>query len=270
MFTRNLTTATCLVAVLGSIAWLPRAAEAEPVKLKIPKYVVATAFNAVFASTKVHVDSFGPKKGTSWLEENSYVLLPNGKKVAFELGEYKYKINKFRYLKHYVNDMTTHEIQASVAGDRIEVDAYFESQGEELKGKCIRRLAGKWGECTLEMERDVELDDTILSMSFVPVAYEGSISYADPEITFKTDVHINSKLCQAFSGICGSIEGKIRKELTESIEDTAKKALKRAEVRAHVGKALRKVPILRDLIQNWKVLAVESKGQAFVVTVAQT
>jgi hypothetical protein len=260
MRTRNLIAAACLVAGLSSTA------EAEPEKLKIPKSVVATAFNAVFASTKVHIDNLGAKNGTSWLEEDSYVLLPSGKKLPFLLGEHERKIGELRYSKHYVDDMSTDKIQATISGDKLKVDAYFESQGEELQGKCIRKHAGKWEECTLGMERSIDLNHSILSMSFVPVAHEGSISYADAEVSFKTDVHINSALCQLFSGICAAIEDKIEEELSASVETAAADALERDDVRSHVGIALRKVPVLRDLLQDRKVLAVESKGDAFVVT----
>ncbi len=236
-------------------------------KVTIPKAVVVTAFNTALASMKVVLHNYGKKKGTSWLNDRSHIRLPTGGKWPFEIPEYTHNIGKFRKLKYYLNQLESATIQATIVGNRIQVDVRFESQGEEIKAKCIRRLFRKWGECTLKMERDIHLNNTLLSISFVPVAYGGSISYASPKVTFKTDVKIANRLCQAFKGICGAIEKTINKKLSSRIVSTARAAFNHPKMKQQVANKLKSAPGLRNYLDGRKVLRVESKGNNFVVTV---
>lgn len=105
-------------------------------------------------------------------------------------------------------------------------------------------------------------------MSFVPIAYKGSISYDDPKVTFKTDVKIANKLCQAFKGICGWLENKIKKEMTQTIEDEAESRLDEKKMKQIVADRVRNAPGIRNLIDPaWKVTKVTSQGSNFIVTV---
>jgi hypothetical protein len=262
------TAPVALLLTFSSVPLLASAARAKTVDIPVPKAAVATAFNAALSSTKIHLDSFGSKHGTSWHKDSSYVQLPNGAKKAFPISEYTFDITKYRKLRYYVDDVNTSSIQVAINGSQIEVTAQFESQGEEIKAKCIRRRLGKWNECSLDMERDIHLNNSILSMSLTPVAYKGSISYANPKVDFKTDLSIPNKLCQAFSGICSKIEGKIKKELTQTIEDRLTDGLNSPEVRAKVAEAVKKAPSISNHIDpKGKITKIVSQGNNFVVTV---
>ena len=116
---------------------------AETADIKVPKAAVSTAFNAALASMKIKLDNYGAKRGTSWLDQQSYIVMPGGGTKKFSLPESEYDIGAYRKLKHYIEDMTTNSLNAVVIGDRIVLTVAFESQGEEIKGKCVRRLAGK-------------------------------------------------------------------------------------------------------------------------------
>lgn len=236
-------------------------------KITIPKAVVVTAFNSVLASTKVLLHSLGKKKGTSWHKNISHIRLPTGAKWPIDVPEYAHNIGKLRKLKYYLNQLESATIQATAVGNRIQVDVRFESQGEEVKAKCIRRLFGKWGECSLKMERDIHLNNTLLSVSFVPVAYNGSISYASPKVTFKTDIKIANRLCKAFKGICGAIEKTIKKRLSSKIVSAARAAFNDPKLKKQVANKVKNTPGLRSYLDGRKVLKVESKGNNFVVTV---
>ncbi len=181
---------------IGSFPLVNSPAHAKTVRVPIPKSVVSTAFNAALSSTKIHLDNYGSKRGTTWHKDTSYILFPNGVKKSIPIPEYTFKVTKFRQLKYYIDDMNTSSIKSTINGSRIKTNLYFESQGEEVKAKCIRRRLKKWKECSLKMERDIHLNNSILSMSLKPVAYKGSISYANPVVDFKTDLRISSKLCQ--------------------------------------------------------------------------
>jgi len=243
-------------------------ARAETAHIKVPKTVVSTAFNAALASMKIKLDNYGAKHGTSWLDQQSTIVMPGGGTKTFSLPESEYDIGSYRKLKHYIDDMSTTSLSAVVVGDRIVLNVQFESQGEEIKGKCVRRLFGKWGECSLDMERDIHLDNSRIEMSVVPVAYKGSISIGSPQVDFKTDIKIASKLCQAFSGICGKIENRIKGEITKGIETAALAQLKSAGVRDAVANGVRNAVPFKTLIDpKWTVKSVKSQGSDFVVTV---
>jgi hypothetical protein len=242
---------------------------AETADIKVPKAVVSTAFNAALASMKIKLDNYGAKQGTSWLDQQSYIVMPGGGTKKFPLPESEYEIgSKYRKLKHYIDDMTTTSLNAIVIGDRIVLTVQFESQGEEIKGKCVRKLFGNWDECSLDIERDIHLDNSRIEMSFVPVPHKGSISIGSPQASFKTDIKIASKLCQAFSGICGKIENRIKGEVTTAIETAALNQLKSASVRDAVATGVRNATSLKSLIDpTWTVKSVKSQGTDFVVTV---
>jgi hypothetical protein len=267
-----MSTLTAIRTTAGALALaliLPgTGARAETADIKVPKAVVSTAFNAALASMKIKLDNYGAKHGTSWLDQQSYIVMPGGGTKKFSLPESEYDIGAYRKLKHYIEDMSTNSLNALVVGNRIVLTAEFESQGEEIKGKCVRRLFGKWDECSLDMERDIHLDNARIEMSVVPVAYKGSISIGEPQVDFKTDIKIASKLCQAFSGICGKIENRIKGEVTKGIEAAALAQLKSGGVRDSVANGVRNAVPFKSLIDpKWTVKSVKSQGSDFVVTV---
>ena len=242
---------------------------AETADIKVPKAIVSTAFNAALASMKIKLDNYGSKHGTSWLDQQSYIVMPGGGTKKFALPESEYSIGKLnRTLKHYIDDMNTTSLNAIVIGDRIVLTAQFESQGAEIRGKCVRKLWGKWKECSLDMERDIHLDNARIEMSVVPIAYKGSVSIGDPKVDFKTDIKIASKLCQAFSGICGKIENRIKGQVTKGIEAATLAQLKSTGVRDAVANGVRNaVPFKSRIDPKWTVKSVKSQGSDFVITV---
>lgn len=264
-------------ASFGTLTNTVRASsDVETVDIPIPKAVVVTAFNAAFASTKVHVHNMGSKHGSgsgiTWHNDASFVLLPNGQKVKFPVSEEVFKVTKWRKLKYYIDDLNTQSIQATVSGSQINTDLRFESQGEEVKARCIRRRLGKWKECTLDMERDIQIDSAILGISLKPVAYNGSIAYAnvskEQDVVFKYDLKIANRLCDTFKGICGSIEDKIKSKLTPAIKSTAATSLNQASVKAKVAAAVKNAAPFRALVDpSWKVTQVTSSGNNFIVRV---
>ncbi len=255
---------------VGSFPLVNSPAHAKTVNIPIPKALVSTAFNAALSSTKVRLDNYGKKRGTTWHKDSSYILFPNGAKTSFPIPEYKYKVTKFRQLKYYIDDMNTSSIKSTINGSRIKTTLNFESQGEEIKAKCIRRRFGKWKECSLKMERDIHLNNSRLSMSLTPVAYNGSISYKNPVVNFKTDLRISSKLCQTFKGICKKIEGRIKNELTNSIEQKFTNGLNSSQVRAKVAKSVKNSLSSRlGKYKNWKIVSIKSKGNKFIVKLSK-
>ncbi|MFM7447551.1 MAG: hypothetical protein ACKO24_03000 [Leptolyngbyaceae cyanobacterium] len=255
-----------LAIALSSVPTLSSVVQAETVNIPVPKAVVSTAFNAAFSSTKIRLH-----------KDESYIVLPNGQKKSIDTDNPIYVfdfpgIN--RNLEYSLNDVNTHSIQATVIDNRINADLYFENQGEEIKAKCVRKevLSGKWVECSRDMERDVHLDNTILSLSLVPAAYDGSIAFTSPTVKFKTDVRISNKTCNTVlppvKQICEAIEGKIKGKMTPKVEKVVMDSFNTTAVKQKIADAVRNAPGIRSLIDpKWKVTKVTSQGSNFIVTV---
>ncbi len=259
---------------VAALALLGMQAQAATTTIKIPKAAVVSAFNTALQSTQVRLDNYGKRQGSSWLATQSYVLLPNGKKVVFKIPESVIKINKRRQWKHYVDDMRSQSIQASAPGSALVFDIRFESQGREIKGKCLRK--GK--PCKLKMNRDIELNNANLRVSAVPTALDGSISYRSPKVKFAADLSIPNKLCKTFKKLCGKIENAIYKKAGPAVESRIRKALDRADIRKAVAKRVRQ--LLGGQIANmlkgklggyvpkqWSITKVAVSGNAYVLTI---
>lgn len=261
----SLITIASLAMALSSILTFPSVIHAETVNISVPKAVLSTAFNAAFNSTKVRLH-----------KDESYIVLPNGQKKSIDAIDNPVYVYDFpginRNLEYSLNDVNTHSIQATVIENRIHADLHFENQGEEVKAKCVRKLFGKWGECSLDMERDVHLDNTILSLSLVPAAYDGSIAFTSPTVKFKTDVRISNKTCNTVlppvKQICEAIEGKIKGKMTPRVEKAVMNSFDTNGVKQKIADAVRNAPGIRSLIDpKWKVTKVTSQVNNFIVTV---
>lgn len=261
----SLITIASLAMALSSIPTFPSVIHAETVNISVPKAVLSTAFNAAFNSTKVRLH-----------KDESYIVLPNGQKKSIDAIDNPVYVYDFpginRNLEYSLNDVNTHSIQATVIENRIHADLHFENQGEEVKAKCVRKLFGKWGECSLDMERDVHLDNTILSLSLVPAAYDGSIAFTSPTVKFKTDVRISNKTCNTVlppvKQICEAIEGKIKGKMTPRVEKAVMNSFDTNGVKQKIADAVRNAPGIRSLIDpKWKVTKVTSQANNFIVTV---
>ncbi|WP_438034687.1 hypothetical protein [Sorangium sp. So ce204] len=255
-----------LLALALLIPW--STARAETVEIAVPKAAVAAALNVALSSVRIHVDNYGDRHGTSWHEDSSYILLPDGSRRRFSIPEYTYKVTRFRQLKYYIDDFNTESIQASVTGNRMEIRIAFENHGEEIKARCVRRRLGRWNECTLDIERDIHMSNAFISVSAEPVAHKGSISIDNVAAEFKTDINIANRLCRVFRGVCGAIERKVRNELTNQIEELVRDSLSTQGARDAVANAVRRAASIRSYIDPaWKVTRVVSRGGNFVVTV---
>ena len=251
-----------LLAMALAFAMLraPEHAQAKGHTVDVPKAAVVSAFNLALSGTDVYLHNYGKRDGGSWLDNRSYVRFPNGKKVTLDIDEHAFKVTKYRYIKHYINDMRASEKKVYL-GDRgaLRFRLAFESQGEEVLGRCTMRRLRKWKECGLDMERDIELNNTQLEVDFMPVAINGGIAYSNVRVDMKTDLRINSRLCRAFSGICGKIENKIKRELEPTVEQRMAGALQQSATT--VAQAVRKS--LQKYIGDAKVVSLQEAGSNY-------
>ena len=270
---RTGTVASYLAVAAGIIALTGahvRTAHAETVDIPVNKAVLVTAFNGALSGFRVKVHNLGSRKGDSWLSDKSYVLLPTGQRRSFKVPEQSFRFPKTnRHLKHYVKDFNSSSFKAHVDGSQLIFVAEFESEGEEVKGKCVRRggpaWKRKWVECSFGIERDVHLNNSRVEIVVKPVAYNGSISYSVQKTKFKTDVSISNRLCKAAKGICGRIESWLDAKLTKAIVASMKASLSDRTVRSKVASVLRRS--IPGIDPSWRVTRVTSSGNRFLVRV---
>jgi len=242
--------------------------QAETVDIPVPKAAVVAAFNTALGGTKLHLDNYGSKQGTSWLSQSSYIILPDGSKKKFNISEQTTKVTNRRFWRHYINDFNTKNINVIANGNKLEMTAYFESQGEEIKGKCIKAklISNKKVECKLKMERDIHLNNSQIMISLKPIAYNGSISFSNASATFKTDLKIPNKICQVFNGLCGKIENFIKFKIRSSVENTVKNELNKPGIKKAVANKVKS--LLKNKIDpKWKVIKISSNSNKYIVRV---
>jgi len=258
---------------------LPINAWSQTKTVELPKSVITTTLNQVLASTKIVVDNYGSKKGTSWHSDQSYILLPNGKTIKFKIPEYKTDITKKRKWRHYINDLASQQINIYAKNNAFVLEIIFESQGEEIKGKCLKKkITKKWAECTLKMERDIQLNNARLEIPFKITARKGGISMTKVGATFKADMKIPNKLCQMVKKICNAITGYIYKNLKSTIESQVKKALSNPaflDYQASMTKKALNNQLTSNLAKlfagikpkSLSITQVKSKGSNYAITV---
>ena len=260
----------------------PAHASTETVTVKIPKAVVVSAFNQFIQGTEIHVNNYGPKKGSgknlSWLSQQSAIHLPTGDELSFDIPEQVTTLKKksdghvIRIWRHYINDLNSSQINMTQHGDRLRLTIDFESQGEEIKGKCSKAKGAKhkkWVGCIpTNMERDGELNNARLTIDLKPAAYQGGIAYeplSASDVDFQADLSFNSIWCNApISGqICGMVEDQVYSTLRQRVRQAVRQVLNQAR-----GNVAGSVKSLIDEIQpNWQVTKVSSSGSDFAVTV---
>jgi|GEM_PF-2436592 len=259
---------TLLICVLFTFVFTVVPVHAETVKINVPKAMVVGAFNTALNMMEVKVDNYGPKSGTSWLKQQSYVRMPDGSKKSFSIPERTTDLTKRRRWRHYVDDLNTSSMSV-VADEGIDLifKFDFESQGEEVKGKCLRKkLNGSWTECSLDMERDFHINNTLLRVQVTLTPHLGTISYKNPKATFKADVSIPNRLCQIFGGLCSKIGNLIFNGIRDGVENAIESALNSSAIRNAVANAVKsKIPGFID--PKWQVTKIESSGSNYRVTV---
>ncbi len=242
-------------------------AAAETVTIPVPKSLITDTVNVALSGVKIKVDNYGSKKGTSWLSQQSYVQFPTGQKQSFDIPESKFNIVGKRHLKHYVNELNSSAIKVSAPGDKLTLTLNFESEGEEVKGKCVRKkLTGGYKECSLKMERDIHVNKSKVEISVKPVVYKDSLSFASPDAKFTANVSIPNKLCKLAKGICGKIENKIYGELKSKLESNIEQQLGKQKLKNMIANKVRSAlsPFIKS---DWKIKNVSASGSKFLIKV---
>ncbi len=273
------TTAVATVVLSTVFTATPVFATSATQTIAIPKAAVAAAFNTALQGTQIRLDNYRgkePKKKkstnkneVSWLSQESYVRLPGGQTYYFDIPERSTKVGSLaRYLRHYVSDMNSQSLQVGAHGSGLDFTLYFESQGREIKGKCIKRIGKKWSPCENRLDRDMQLDNAWVRVHLTPVAYKGGISFkpvSSQQVDFKGDLKILSKWCSIAKNACQTIGNAIYKKLRDTVRQQIAQRLSSSALRAAVAGQVKSK--INQIAPNWEVTKVTSQGNNFLVTV---
>ncbi len=267
------------VALTSALVATPAFATSETKTITISKAAVAAAFNTALQGTQIRLDNYGgknPKKKkstnkheVSWLFQESYVRLPGGQTYKFDIPEQSTKVGKLsRYLRHYVSDMNSQSIQVGAHGAALDLTLHFESQGREIKGKCIKKIGKNWSPCKNKLDRDMQLDNAWVKVHLVPVAYKGGVSFKPvgaQSVDFKADLKVLTKLCSIANNLCKNIGNAIYNKIRSTVRQQIAQRLSSNSLRTAVATQVKSK--LSQIAPNWEVTKVASQGKNFLVTV---
>ena len=94
-------------------------------------------------------------------------------------------------------------------------------------------------------------------------------TYDKPTVTFKSDVEIANRLCQAFNGICGRIEDMILRKVRQGVESGVEKALGGKDVRSAVAANVLEHAAIASKLTGFHVESIRSEGDDFIVLVSR-
>jgi hypothetical protein len=277
-----------VVAVLASGLLTATSAYAsqhmEVKNAKISQATVANAFNTAIAGLELHLNNFGSKKGsgqgTNWLNDTSQIKLPGGATHSFSIPSPiasimpKYGNRGGRIYKLYVNDVNTKSVQATPSSGRIAVAVSFESDGPELRVKCIRRkvVNGNWVECS---GANIDMDDLVIAPALQPVVRKGSISFGDfgsEDVKLEYDLGISGHWICNIHNLCNWIAGKVKDEVSKKLKNEVVKRLNTAQLKDRVADTVRDSQLI-DLIRwqngiadpEWELVDISPEGSDFVL-----
>ncbi|GEM_PF-4427514 len=172
--------------------------------VNIPKSDVVAAYNDIFQTMDLVIDNYGGKKKSQWYRQQSYLRLPTGEKVTFDVPRF-YLVLKVpviktkRFWHYYINELELDRVRISAADNGVQARLEFESEGNEIKGKCTRRKLNGKDNCEYRGKRDIQLDNARLHMQFrsaVVGNYLGYTPVRSADMDFSADVKIPAKLCK--------------------------------------------------------------------------
>ncbi|VAW73585.1 hypothetical protein MNBD_GAMMA12-883 [hydrothermal vent metagenome] len=210
-----------LVATTLASALLTSSAFARTFDVKIPISRALNAFNIALNGVKIHLNTLGPKRGTSWYRNTSFVSI-YGRRFNINIRDIPERsITRRRKWRVYINNVNSKSIRTSLSQNRINLNIQFESEGREIVGRCLYDPPGRrrsWRECRNRFSRDAHVNDARVKISFIPTAKSGTISLRN--VTAKVDFNLRptTRLCKLIKRKCESISNSIKNITTREIQ----------------------------------------------------
>jgi hypothetical protein len=245
--------------------------------VQLPKHQLVEAFDGALADMVVRLRNYGAQSGSggnmSWHDNQSYIKLPGGQQWSLGIPEWVYSVpgtNDTRRWKIYINNMITTSVDARIEGSRIIIELKFggTSYGPSAIARCIRRIAGQWGECAAT--GSAYLHNALIRVSLTPREWAGSVSYSHisqhNDIDFEYDLDVEHWLCGVDGNVCNYLKGKIQDSLTPMVKQMVAQQLNHSSIRNQVANAISQMPGFQQILfaeYGWKIVGITDTGSAF-------
>ncbi len=219
-------------------------ADAGEAQLVISDSQMGAAFLKALAKSSLVLDNYGKKHGNSWLDQQSRLRLPDGRTVSLTVPEVSATVGGVRQWRYYVDDLRSRSI--SVSPDKKDHSRFlvrmpFEDSGHEIKGRCLRRkLNGSWKECSLKIERDIQINNPRARLVLRPAVVDGRIGYKVLDAAFAGHLQPANVLCKLAPGVCSAVTVWHQTALTALVGSTLRAEFSRAKTRKAVASMVQK------------------------------
>ena len=286
---RNPVRAAVRAAVLAAGIAAAAPAAAETATVPIPRETLRQAFADAFGQADLKLDNFGPKQGNSWLQQQSHLRIGT-ETVPLSLPHLQFELNVGTALRKwffYLDEIHADSMSVDWKDNqRLRLRIRLEKEGEEIKGRCIRRkIDGDWKECAGIVDRDGHIRRAgglpRFDLHFRPVAYEGGLAPAADigAHTLKGGVFFSSQFCN-FSALCGALTASFNSIYVPGLPKWTAEALATPGARRAVARRTRQrlAPVVEQAIlqkdkakpTSWEITGLKYENDRFVATVSYT
>ena len=243
----------------------------ETVTVQVPGNALVSAFSMALQGSRISVDNFAHRHRvggeSSRHVDASRVRLFAGEWFLFTLPEYRFKPQAAtaREWAFYVSDLNSSDMTVNVEEERLRLVIRFESQGAELKVRCLQEVDCRGWE---ELMGEGHLDAARLTVTFTPMAWKGGIGYRPlslDDIDFQARLRVAPRLCAAEEGLCEHLSQRVYPSLGERIRRAMRDVLNDRALRERV--AIRVKTFLTQIQPGWRVQDVTTAGSVFQIAV---
>lgn len=180
------------------------AAPAMAATRRVPAGVVSTIVNSGLQSSKIHLNSYGPRHGNSYHKPDSSYVNLYGFKKTFSLPEQSFRVLTNLYI-YNVSNVNSTSMRLTPDGNHFELAIDFESSGSEIKGMCRRKkVFGGWANCIIGSDKgapDINWKSPSVKVNLVPQVYNGGIVLKATDVTVGGEFQANG-ICNIGRDIC--------------------------------------------------------------------
>lgn len=217
-----------------------------PTKItRVPGTIAASLMETALASTKLHLDNFGPQHGLSHHQANASSLSWGGSTTTFNIPEKQYDLDcgtacpDAGQARLYVNDVNLNSVDVGWDSAFV-LNAGFEDSGREVKG--FQSYDSYWDYLdfvTDDTVPDFQISNANLRLRLMPVADgAGRLTYSLVNSDFTGSIQATGG-CDIFGiDICEFAIG-YRSTLESAVESNVNSVLGSSSAKAAVGNALK-------------------------------
>ncbi len=277
-------------ALAGLCVLLAETVLAAEKVVEVPTEKLVAASRNLFSGLDLKIDNYGGKKKSQWYRQQSYMTLPNGETIHFDVPRFHLLFGTpvgRRYWHYFINELALDRTRVVPEKGGIKLIMEFESTGNEIKGKCTRRTFDGKDNCEYRGTRDIQFDNARAIVHLRPAQVKGRLGFAPlrpQDVSLTADIKVPKGLCRtinamqwvsyAMGAFAENLAGqhfanqcqKVRKVLSDSVVDLVtnrlRQALNRPQVRDHMASFITrelKLPVGK----NWHVASVNDVGSRY-------